>query len=110
MKRVILAVAIAFLLSICMELRAQEGTKNLEACASFEKELRWDQAITCYEKLVGTNIDADTTMRAKLRLGWIELEQKNDVAKARPYFDDAGKSKVPDIAALAAVYDGRAVL
>src|SRR5262245_680712 len=111
MKRKLSAAIALFAFLLGANLLAQQANRNLETGLSFEREGRWDQAISQYETIVQANVDPETTMQAKVRLGWIYLEQKNDVAKAKPYFEDAKKAvRYPDIAAQAAVYEGQAVL
>ena len=81
MKRT--AFVIFFLMS-CAGILAQDGKRSLDTGDTFEKDQRWDQAISVYENVVGSNLDQAITMQAKVRLGRIYLEEKNDITKARP--------------------------
>src|SRR6185436_17676487 len=90
----------------------QMGASELSVATQFEQEKRYDDALRQYERIINSTDAADAIkLEAKVRAGRLYLDEKNDVAKAMPLFEEGMKALgYRDIVAMATVYSGKAML
>jgi tetratricopeptide (TPR) repeat protein len=108
------ALAVFFLcfLSASSVMRGQMGASELGVAVQYEQEKRYDDALRQYERIINsTDAAAEIKLEAKVRAGRLYLDEKNDIAKAVPLFEEGMKALgFRDIVALATVNSGKAML
>ncbi|MFI5224772.1 MAG: tol-pal system YbgF family protein, partial [Nitrospirales bacterium] len=88
------------------------GASELGVAMQFEQEKRYDDALRQYERIISSNDAADLIkLEAKVRAGRLYLDEKNDVGRAMPLFEEGMKALgFRDIVAMATVNSGKAML
>jgi len=110
--KITLVVFLLCFLSASGVLHGQMGASELNVAIQFEQEKRFDDALRQYERIINSNDAADAIkLEAKVRAGQLYLDQKNDVARAVPLFEEGMKALgFRDIVAMATVNSGKAML
>ena len=91
--------------------QARVGQAELRNAIRLEQEGRYDNALSEYERIVGTDADAEIKLEARVRAGRIYLDEKGDVARAVRFFEEGAKAvRFPELVAMSRVYYGRAIL
>src|SRR5262245_36515594 len=100
------------LLAASLTSRAQTGQGNLlNTAIRFEERGQFEDALSRFDSIIGSDLDNETKLEAKFRAGRIHLDQKGDPAKAKPYFEEVAKAlKYPKLASNATLYNGKVLL